>query len=273
MLDNSVLAGEILRHGAYVCLRFFPGADARAAAGVAIPALAEKLGLQNEFAPVAGPPAQAIAFLRRLAATPGDIGDDGVVHADAVVHVAAPTAQPVTDFCTEAARLLGHVARLRVLSGVVRPRTYTGAAMNNFAYAHQVVQQPGGIMPNAFLMPMSKTSAWWAKDWMERHTYFLPRYDDEGRMKSEGHALAAAAGIPCLLRRTYKSSTEPAPEGAYDFVTYFECADTDMPTFQQVCASLRDVVKNPEWKFVREGPTWHGRRVAAWPDLFPTSRG
>ena len=160
------------------------------------------------------------------------------------------------------------MARLRVIGGVVRPKTYTGTAMNSFAYAHQVVQQPGRVMPNAYLFPMSKTPLWWAKDWMERHTYFLPRYDDEGRMKSEGHALASAAGISCLLRRTYKATTEPAPEGAYDFVTYFECADADIPTFHQVCAALRDVTRNPEWKFVREGPTWHGRRVAAWAELF-----
>jgi hypothetical protein len=268
MLDNSVLAGEVLRHGAYICLRRFARADVRAVAGAAIPALAEKLGLQNEFVPPAGPPPQSIAFLRRQSATPGAVTDDGVALADAVVHVAAPTAAPVSDFCGEAKRLLGALAYIRVIGGVVRPRTYTGAAMNNFAYAHQVVQQPGRVMPNAFLVPMNKTAAWWAKDWMERHTYFLPRYDDEGRMKSEGHALASAAGIPCLLRRTYKSTSEPAPEGAYDFVTYFECADADVPTFHQVCASLRDVAKNPEWQFVREGPTWHGRRVATWPDLF-----
>ena len=268
MLDNSVLEGEVLRHGAYVCLRLSAGAGARAAASIAIPALAEKLGLQNEFAPAAGPPPQSIAFVRRQSATPGPVADDGVALADAVVHVAAPTASPVSDFCAEAARLLGPVAQIRVIGGVVRPRTYTGAAMNNFAYAHQVVQQPGRTMPNAFLLPMNKTAAWWKKDWMERHTYFLPRYDDEGRMKNEGHALASAAGISCLLRRTYKATTEPAPEGAYDFVTYFECADADVPTFHQVCAALRDVARNPEWKFVREGPTWHGRRVAAWADLF-----
>src|SRR5262245_41993626 len=122
MPDNSVLAGEILRHGAYVCVRLADGADARAVAGVAIPALVEKLGLENEFAPRAGPPAQSIAFLRRRGATPGAITDDEVLQADAVVHVAAPTAQPVTDFCTEAARLLGPVARLRLLGGVVRPK-------------------------------------------------------------------------------------------------------------------------------------------------------
>jgi hypothetical protein len=266
MLDNSVLAGDVLRHGAYVCLRLSDRAPAGAAAAAGIPALADKLGLVNEFDPPGGPPARAIAYLRRQGATPRVIADDGVLHADVIVHVAAPAAQPVDDFCGEAQRLLGSLGSLRVLGGVVRPKTYTGAAMNNFAYAHAVVQQSGRRMPNAFLTPMSKTAAWWAKDWMERHTYFLPRYDDDGRMRSEGHALASAAGISCLLRRTFKYPTEPAPEGSYDFVSYFECADADVGTFHQVCDALRDVARNPEWAFVREGPTWHGQRVPTWPE-------
>ena len=115
---------------------------------------------------------------------------------------------------------------------------------------------------------MSKTPAWWQKDWMERHTYFLPRYDDDGRMQRQGHALAAAPGIASLLRRTYKHPDEPAPAGRYDFVTYFECADDAVPTFHAVCAALRDVAQNPEWAFVREGPTWSGRRVATWEAVF-----
>jgi hypothetical protein len=85
---------------------------------------------------------------------------------------------------------------------------------------------------------------------------------------SEGHALAAQAGIACLMRRTYRHETHPAPPGAYDFLTYFECADADVPTFHEVCAALRDVKRNPEWEFVREGPCWHGRRVATWAELF-----
>src|SRR5215813_15642626 len=134
MLDNSVLPREILRHGAYVCLRLADGGDRRAVAAAAVPALAEKLGLVNEFDPPGGPPAQSIAFLRRQDATGGAMADDGVALADAVVHVAAPTAQPVSDFCREATRLLGALAHIRMIGGVVRPRTYTGAAMNNFAY-------------------------------------------------------------------------------------------------------------------------------------------
>jgi hypothetical protein len=266
MLDNSVLAGDVIRHGAYVCLRPAGGADGRMLAAAGIPALAEKLGLENEFDRPAA--ATSIAFVRRIGATPANIADDGLLHADAVVHVASARPEPVRDFCDEVSRLLGPRASLRVLGGVVRPKRYTGAAMNNFAYAHQVTQQPGAAMPNAFLVPMSKTAAWWAKDWMKRHTYFLARYDDGGRMTSQGHALAAEAGIACLLRRTFRYPTEPAPEGSYDFVTYFECADADVPTFHAVCASLRDVARNPEWKFVREGPTWQGRRVATWPELF-----
>jgi hypothetical protein len=266
MHANDVRSNEVLRHGAYVCIRV--PAEARAAlARVAVPALAERLGLRNEFEPGGTHPTEAVAFLRRVGATPADIADEPLLHADVVVHVAAPTAATVTEFCAEVTRHVGAVATPRVLGGVVRPMSYTGNAMHNFAYAHRVLQQPGTAMPNAFLVPMSKTAEWWTKDWMERHTYFLPRYD-EGRMVNEGHALASEAGIACLMRRTYKHPTEPAPPGTYDFVTYFECADADVPTFHAVCAALRDVKRNPEWTFVREGPTWHGRRVAGWADLF-----
>jgi len=87
-------------------------------------------------------------------------------------------------------------------------------------------------------------------------------------MVSQGTRLRRPPGIPRLMRRTYKNPTEPAPEGAYDFLTYFECADADIPTFHEVCAALRDVTKNPEWRYVHEGPTWHGRRVGTWTELF-----
>jgi hypothetical protein len=234
----------------------------------AVPALVEGLGLRNEFDVGEDHPGEAVAFLRRVDARPADIPDDDLLRADAVIHVASPAAGPVAEFCAEAVRLVGPAASSNVLKGVVRSPNYTGAAMHNFAYAHQVLQQPGANAPNAFLIPMSKTAAWWAKDWMERHTYFLPRYDEAGRMVSHGHALAAAAGIPRLMRRTYKNPKEPAPDGAYDFLTYFECADADVPTFHEVCAALRDLTKNPEWRFVREGPTWHGRRVRTWHELF-----
>src|SRR5262249_18531857 len=226
-------------------------------------ALAERLALRNEFEPGGAQAPDTIAYLRRLGATPGDVGDERLLHADAIVHVASATAGAVVELCHEAARLLAPAIEAEALGGVVRPPTYTGKAMHDFAYAHRIVQQPGTVMPNAFLVPMSKTAAWWRKDWMERHTYFLPRYDDSGRLVSEGHALAAAPGIACLLRRTYKHVEEPAPAGAYDFLNYFECTDAETPAFHAVCAALRDVARNPEWRFVREGPTPDGRAVGA----------
>jgi hypothetical protein len=265
-MGNEVLSTEVLRHGAYICLTV-PKAARAGAAAAAVPTLGARLKLHNEFHADAGHPPDAIAFLKRIDAVPGTIADDNILQADAVVHVAAGAAGLVAEFCAEVTRLLAPEIKPHVLRGVVRPKDYTSAAMNQFAYAHQRGQERGPSMPNGFLIPMSKTPAWWSKDWMERHTYFLPRYD-AGRMVSEGHALASAPGIACLMRRTYDHETHPAPPGAYDFLTYFECADVDVPTFHEVCAALRDVKRNPEWEFVREGPCWHGRRVATWPELF-----
>jgi hypothetical protein len=271
MRADDVHSTASLRHGAYLCLTVPAGAR-RAAAAAALPALARRLGLRNEFEPGDDHPPDAIAFLRRLDATPAAGGaglpDHQIASADAVVHVASASADLVTELCAEATRLLAPACRPLVLRGVVRPTVYTGNAMHNFAYAHRVLQQPGTVAPHAFLLPTSKSAGWWQKDWMERHTYFLPRHDDAGRRIAEGHALAAEAGIACLMRRTYKNETEPAPPGAYDFLNYFECADAGVATFHQVCAALRDVARNPEWRFVREGPTWHGRRLATWEELF-----
>jgi hypothetical protein len=265
MLSNDVLATEVLAHGAYLCLR--GGADVRRA-GAGLPELAERLGLRNEFSAAAPAERESFALLRRQGGAPADIADDDILNADCVVHVVSRTADAVDEFCGAAMKALATAGRCRVLRGVVQPRNYTSAAMNAWAYARQVVQQPGEAMPNAFLVPLSKTADWWRKDWMERHTYFLPRYDETGRMLNEGHALATEAGIPYLLRRTYRHPAPPAPEGEYDFLTYFECDDAHVATFHAVCAALRDVGRNPEWRFVREGPTWHGRRVATWQALF-----
>ncbi len=269
MASDEFLARDILGHGAYVCVRRADSAVALSEASAGIASLARRLELRNEFDPHDTGPGGSIAFLRRRAATPGDIADDDVLQADAVVHVASKRTEAVDEFCGESSRLLAKGAPVRVLRGVQRPKNYTGAAMNNWAYGRQVVQQPGAVMPNALLIPLNKTAEWWTKNWMERHTYFLPRYDDRGRMISEGHALAAEAGIACLLRRTYtKLAESAAAPGDYDFITYFECADTDLAVFHQVCAALRDVKRNPEWQFVREGPAWHGHRVPSWDALF-----
>lgn len=259
---------EPLRRGAYLCIS--APRDAAGALAAPVAAIAARLNLQNEFVTSRGHPPDAVAFLRRDASTAGEIADEGLAEAEAVVHVASNDEATVSTFCAEVERALTGIARVQRLSGAVQPTTYTGGAMHEFAYAHQRVQQAGETMPNAFLLPLRKLPEWWAKDWMERHTYFLPRYE-HGRMVSEGHPLAAAAGIPALMRRTYRCGDRPPLDGGYDFLTYFECADADVPTFHAVCAALRDVRRNPEWQFVREGPTWRGRRMPSWSALWTVS--
>jgi hypothetical protein len=264
-LSNDVLPTTDLRHGAYVCVGV--PRDRRALTEAPVEVLARRLGFHNEFEARDGHPTEAFACVRRVDAVPAQIEDDRLFHAEAILHVASPTAARVQQFCAEMSQLMGTTPFV-VLQGVVRPPSFTGGAMHNFAYAPQRQQQPGDVMPHAFIVPMRKTAEWWAKSWMERHTYFLPRYDATGRMLNEGHALAAAAGIPHLMRRTYKHPISPAPDGAYDFLNYFECAEEGIDTFVSVCAALRDVQRNPEWRFVGEGPTWHGRRTRTWPELF-----
>ncbi len=261
------VSSDVLRYGAYLCLQA-PAAGLAALAALPVDALASSLGLSGEFSTPGGHPEQAIAFLKRQGTTPGQISDDSLLGAVAVVHVAAPHAVTVSTFCVALQGLLGARVTPYVLSGGVRPTRYTGGEMHAFAYAHQATQLSGARMPNAILLPLKKTPEWWAKDWMERHTYFLPRFDDAGRRTSVGHALAAEAGIATLMRRNYRVDPDSTAAATYDFLTYFECADADIPIFDAVCARLRDTTANPEWQYVREGPTWRGRRVAAWPDLF-----
>lgn len=235
-------------------------------AAVPVTELADELELENEHN--GGRPENAVAYLRRVEAVPAEIRDDGLLLADSVVHISSASGSTVDRFCTELRRLLPGRVGVRVLAGIRLLPSFTGQAMHGFAYANQAVQLSAADMPNVFLVPLSKSAEWWEKGWMERHTYFLPRYDDEGRMISEGHVLAAAPGIPALLRRTYRHQTQPAPLGEYDFVNHFECSDADVSVYETVCEGLRDVARNPEWAFVKEGPTWRGRRVETWTDLF-----
>jgi hypothetical protein len=260
-------------HGAYICVT--ATGDGRDVAAAPIDELVSKHGLHNEFDGAPPPGSSSVAFLRRIDAVAADIPDEGLMSANAVIHIQAwgqtSLSRGLTPgVCDALTRLLGSAATIRVLRGAAGPTRYTGGLLHEFAYAHQRTQQPGDAMPHAFLLPMSKTAEWWAKDWMERHTYFLPGYDVRGHMTHPGHVLSAAPGIPHLMRRTYRHPLEPTPAGEYDFLTYFECAHSGVPVFHEVVAALRDVSRNPEWAFVREGPLWHGRRVPTWAPVSPS---
>ena len=150
---------------------------------------------------------------------------------------------------------------VETLAGVQRPRSYTSHAMTQFAYAPALAPQPGAACAMGVVTPQNKTADWWAMDWMHRESFFLPRYDAQERLAAQGHALAAAVGIPYIVRRNVHAPERYAREGSYDFVPYFEFAEEHAPIFRAVMAALRDTAQNPEWAYVREGPEWWGRRV------------
>ena len=101
------------------------------------------------------------------------------------------------------------------------------------------------------------------KQALDRQTYFYPHADREGA-RVKGHALAAEPGISTIFRKLYYNPDGHGRHNEWDFVTYFECADEHLATFDQICRSLRDVRQNPEWRYVTEGPEWRGKRVQRW---------
>ena len=236
---------DALRHGAYVCLRGPGRADAAARAGAQVPALAARLGLANEFeaqrratrrrrSPSCAGPAPRPATRGRRRAPP---------RGRRRPRRGARPRRRSPSSARSSRGSLGPAASPRVLGGVVRPMSYTGNAMNNFAYAHRVLQQPGAVMPNAFLVPMSKTPAWWAKDWMERHTYFLPRYDDDGPDGERGPRARLGRGHPVPAAPHLQARDRSRrPRTRYDFVTYFECARRRRPDLPR---GLRGPARRP----------------------------
>ena len=99
---------------------------------------------------------------------------------------------------------------------------------------------------------------------LERHQYFYPHHDAVSKCPVHGHAALGREAAPKIYRRVYHNPHGPGREGEWDFVTYFECEDQDLPLFERTLNALRDVDRNPEWRFVEEGPMWRGRRVLRW---------
>ena len=191
-----------------------------------------------------------------------DLPHPAVSQANALIRLEGATLAPLLHYEESLRKLLEpRGGTVETLAGVQRPRSYTSYAMTQFAYAPALAPQPGATCPIGVVTPQNKTAAWWAMDWMHRESFFLPRYDAQERLLAKGHALAAEAGIPYIVRRNVHNPDGYGREGNYDFVPYFEFAEAHAPIFRAVMAALRDVTQNPEWAYVREGPEWWGRRV------------
>jgi hypothetical protein len=191
-----------------------------------------------------------------------DLPHPAILSAHALIRLEGATLDPLGGYEEGVRKLIeSRGGTVETLTGVQRPRSYTSHAMTQFAYTSALAPQPGAACPMGVVTPQNKTTAWWAMDWMHRESFFLPRYDTQERLVAKGHALAAAAGIPYIVRRNVHAPDRYGCEGSYDFVPYFEFAEEHAPIFRAVMAALRDTAQNPEWAYVREGPEWWGRRV------------
>jgi hypothetical protein len=164
----------------------------------------------------------------------------------------------------ELRRRVGEAGEVVVLEGTMRAPQYSSADVSTWAYDQARAHASGRHLPNAIILPMRKNAAWWAMPTLERHQYFYPHHDRKTSKCVAGHASLGREAAPHIYRRLYHNPNGPGRPGEWDFVTYFECSDAHLDVFDSTLAAMRDPERNPEWRFVEEGPMWRGRRVIRW---------
>jgi hypothetical protein len=205
------------------------------------------------------PPHETIQFF----VAPGGRAGDGIAGARYAVQICSKYRPRLEDVEAELRRRLGAGDEVAALDGAIRVPQYTSAEMYAYAYKPAMPRTTGRVVRNAIIIPVRKSAEWWAMSPLDRHSYFYPSRDGHGPA-TKGHARAASAGIAAIYRQVYHHPDGPSIEGQFDFISYFECADEHLPTFDEVCRNLRDTEQNPEWRYVEEGPEWRGWRVLRW---------
>jgi hypothetical protein len=205
------------------------------------------------------PPHETIQFLIRA---DGD-GAEPRTGAPYALQVCSKYRPRLKETDTELRRRVAEFAQVTALEGAVRVPQYTSAEMHAYAFKSALPRASGRVQKNVIIIPMNKSTDWWEKAALDRQTYFYPHSDGTGA-RVKGHARAAEAGITTIFRKLYYNPDGHSRENEWDFVTYFECADEHLATFDQICHTLRDVRQNPEWRYVTEGPEWRGKRVQRW---------
>ena len=221
-------------------------------------------GFFNDFHGNGTPTTRSNETIQFLVASTPRRCNDGLLSVGYVAHLTTKYRPRLDEIQAELARRLGNVASVRAIDGALQAPRYTSAALHEYAYKAAAERQSGSATANVIIIPMNKTAAWWEMNALERHTYFYPHADPRSGAQVSGHAKAAESGIQTIYRRLYHNPDGYQRADQYDFVTYFECADEHLPTFDNVRQALRDERRNPEWRFVIEGPEWRGRRVLRW---------
>ncbi len=256
-LDKNLMHSKFL----FVTLR---REDARARATLRRAGSCIARGFFNDFHADESPNPPSNETVQFLAAATPRPCNDGLLSAECVAHVTTKYRPRLGEIEAELERRLGDVATVRAIDGSMRAPRYTSAALHEYVDKDAAARQSGRSAGNVIIIPMSKTAAWWNMSMLERHVYFYPHMDQEQGGPVAGHAQAAEAGIQTIYRRLYHNPDGYQRADEYDFVTYFECADEHLATFDIVRQALRDERRNPEWRFVIEGPEWRGRRVLRW---------
>lgn len=165
----------------------------------------------------------------------------------------------IDDFLSTARKTLKNYYDIEFRLGVARELNYTDAQTLARLKENAPKRGDGTAQPNAVIFPLSKTPDWWKMTQEKRQQYFSAHPEIFGKAH-QGHNGIGFQYITQIFRKLYHSRFYDSRQ---DFVTYFEFADSDRDTFQNLLNGLRDKTKNQEWKFVVEQPIFWGKRVAS----------
>lgn len=192
------------------------------------------------------------------------VADSGIAAARYGVQFTGKYRPRLNELEAELRRRLGDAGDVLALDGAERTPRYTSSELFEYAYRRSAPRKSGRVARNIFVLPMSKTAEWWAMSSLDRHAFFYPHVDSGSGCPVHGHAQTAEEGISAIYRRLYHNPDGYERQGEFDFITCFECEDDHVATFCRVHESLRDTARNPEWRYVKEGPLWRGFRVLRW---------
>jgi len=143
--------------------------------------------------------------------------------------------------------------------GVTQELNYTNTATLERLKAAAPKRDDGKNQPNAVVLPLSKTNAWWTLPLDKRENYFNQRPESFGK-KQLGHNVIGFMYIGKIFRKLYHSRFIDSQQ---DFVTYFEFSNDNSEAYKKLLNGLRDKTTNPEWKYVQEKPLFWGKRAAS----------
>jgi hypothetical protein len=152
-----------------------------------------------------GQPFETIQFLMQDASTfvVADDATDWLANAKYVLQISSKYRPRLAEVEEELRRRLGDTAEFRSIDGVLRGPRYSSAELQHYMAKSGAARRTGRVSRNAIIFPIRKRREWWQQSTLERHMYFYPHLDRTTGVSVKGHALAAEAGIPALVRRLY----------------------------------------------------------------------